>query len=679
MGESTQRQINPTIARAVLGYVETALGPKGLVELTRHMPGSAGIDELARTDRWWSREEFTELATAAFEVTGDVDLGRRVGEQTFRDTLGGSVAELVQSCGTTEVACTVMADYSSRMSVGRTMTVVESSDAHVIIEGRYVDGVPPDRFSCGFTAGYFASLPALFGNLGTSAEVACQGRGGSVCRFRIAWRPDPSRTHDDAPEEREVRGATMLEQLEAQHALSAHLVDAHEIDDVLDRVVTNVGLTVGAPQYVLGVRLGENGERMVHQVGFEGDDAEVLIDMLEAGERLGEQYVVVKVRHGDHTYGHLVAGFPPGATGSVVDQRVLRSYARYAGSAIQIVAALDSARRDRDTSGALLDFASALARAGDTVTVARNLCIALPTASACDVATVWLFDSIRGVVRLADARDAAGQELVSGTQFASVDLTEYLNRDGGLDDPFMLESDEISDQLVPAIGSDGASEVAVIPITNGEQVIGVATAAFAQPLGRSRSDVVARLGGLADQAVTAFENARLVEQMRHRALHDDLTGLPNRMLAEDRARLALARRERSGEQVAMLFIDIDDFKDINDTLGHAAGDELLRQFADRVTGQLRATDTCARIGGDEFIVIVTGPPSSGDVEGVGKRLVEALEEPFVLDGRPHRLTASIGIAQAGESATTFEALIRRADAAMYAAKDSGRARFVRST
>ena len=663
----------------MLGYVETVLGSEGLAELAEHMPGSPAIADLARPDRWWSREEFTDLATAAYAVTGDVDLGRRIGEQTLRDTLGGSIAELIQSCGTTEVACAVMADYSNRMSVGRTLAVVESSDSHAVIEGTYPEGVEPDRFSCGFTAGYFASLPVLFDNLGTAAEVACQGRGAPACRFRITWRPDPSKTDSHAPQERAVQGATMLEQLEAQHAMAAHLVDAHEIDEVLERVVRNISLTVGAPQYVLAVRLVEGAQRRVHQVGFEDDDAEILIDMLEAGERLDEQHVVVKVRHGDHVFGHLVAVFPPGASGSAVDKRVLRSHASYAGSVIQIVAALDSARGDRDTSAALLEFASALARANDTETVARNLCIALPAASACDVATVWLFDSIEGVVRLADARDADGRELVSGTQFASVDLARYLNKDGALLEPFLLESHEVSDQLVPAIGSDGAAEVAIVPITNGEQVIGVATAAFARSLGSSRSDVVARLGGLADQAVTAFENARLVEQMRHRALHDDLTGLPNRMLAEDRGRLALARRDRTGEDVAVLFVDIDDFKTVNDTYGHAVGDDLLQQFADRMTSQLRATDTCARIGGDEFVVILSGPPTPGGAEGVAERLVSAMGEPFVLDGESGSLSISVGVAKAGDKATTFDALVRRADAAMYAAKDSGKGRFVQAT
>ena len=679
MGESGERQVNPAIARALVGYVETVLGSKGLDELVERMPDAPEVADLARSDRWWSREEFTDLALAAYAVTGDSDLGRRVGEETLRETLGGSIAEMIQMCETTEVACAVMVDYSSRMSVGRTMTVVESSDSNVVIEGIYAEGITPDRFSCGFTLGYFASLPTLFGNLGTAAEVACQGRGDPACRFRVAWRPDPSRLADGgAAEKRAVQGASMLEQLEAQHNMAAHLVDAHEIDEVLERVVRNISLTVGAPQYALSVRLEVGGERRVHQVGFEGDDAEILIDMLEAGERLDDRHVVVKVRHGDHTYGYLVAVFPPGASGSVVDQRVLRSHARYAASAIQIVAALDSARRDHDTSTALLEFASALARAGDTVTVAQNLCTALPAASACDVATVWLFDSIEGVVRLVDARDAAGRALVSGIQFASVDLARYLNRDGAMVEPFLLETHEISDQLVPAIGSDGASEVAVIPITNGQQVIGVATAAFACPLGRAKADMVARLGGLADQAVTAFENARLVEQMRHRALHDDLTGLPNRMLAEDRGRLALARRDRTGDQVGVLFVDVDDFKTINDTLGHAVGDDLLRQFAERMTAQLRATDTCARIGGDEFIVIVSGPPSPGGIEGIAERLVTSMQEPFVLGGEPRHLTVSVGVAQAGDKAATFDALVRRADAAMYRAKESGKGRFVHS-
>jgi diguanylate cyclase (GGDEF)-like protein len=674
----SKREVNPTVPLALLAYVETALGPEGLERLLSKMPGKPRLGELSRTNRWWTVAEFTDLVIAGYEVTGDLDIGQRVGQQVFRDTLGGSIAELLAECGTAEVACAVMADYATRMEPTRAMRVIESSDSHVVIEGVFAESATPNPFSCGFTRGYFAALPSLFGNLGTVAEFECQARGAPACLFRVAWRPDPTRRadHQEAAEDRLVRGYSALEQLEAQHKMAARLVDAHEVDEVLERVVSHVSGTVAAPQYVLSVRLDDSHGRRVHHVGFEGDDAEILIDMLEAGELLGDECAVVKVRHGERVYGHLIAVFPPGASSSAVDQRFLRSYASYAASAIQIVDALSAAKRDRDTSNALLELAAALAAARDTATVAQKLCRAMPGASGCSIASVWLFDTADGLLKLADARDASGNPTLISDAAATLDLSAYLTRDGAFGVPFALSSTEVDDQLVPVIPAFASTEVVVVPIANGEQVIGVATAAFASSVSDGAdADVMGRLQGLADQAVIAFENARLVEEMRHQALHDDLTGLPKRALAEDRCRLALSRRARSSEEVAVLFVDVDDFKSVNDNLGHAAGDLLLQQLANRLVGELRASDTCARVGGDEFVVIITSPDGPDAAEEVAERFMGALHEPFDLGGHSLQMSASIGIAWADGHDADFEELVRRADGAMYEAKANGKGQF----
>jgi diguanylate cyclase (GGDEF)-like protein len=164
-------------------------------------------------------------------------------------------------------------------------------------------------------------------------------------------------------------------------------------------------------------------------------------------------------------------------------------------------------------------------------------------------------------------------------------------------------------------------------------------------------------------------------ELRHQALHDALTGLPNRVLAMDRAQQMLARARRQQTPVAALYVDVDGFKHINDTFGHAAGDELLRIVAERLGAIVREGDTAARLGGDEFVVLLEGSTLDAGPELVADRLLEVLRQPYELGGaagRPLKVTASIGVAMGtGENA---DELLRDADLAMYQAKQGGRNR-----
>jgi diguanylate cyclase (GGDEF)-like protein len=174
------------------------------------------------------------------------------------------------------------------------------------------------------------------------------------------------------------------------------------------------------------------------------------------------------------------------------------------------------------------------------------------------------------------------------------------------------------------------------------------------------------------------ERQRTDDQLAFLATHDALTGLPNRTLILDRIEQMLARARRDQTPVAAVFIDLDNFKSINDTLGHNAGDELLRAVAARLQGVVRETDALGRLGGDEFVVVAEGMSLAAGPELVAERLLEALKEPFTLD-EPERgtrvmVTASVGIA-AGDGASAEE-LLRNADIAMYRAKWDGKNHFV---
>lgn len=198
--------------------------------------------------------------------------------------------------------------------------------------------------------------------------------------------------------------------------------------------------------------------------------------------------------------------------------------------------------------------------------------------------------------------------------------------------------------------------------------------------GGARIDVEARCSNLRhDQTVHGLvltlrdvtEQRKLERELTHRAFHDSLTGLPNRVLLLERIERALLRGRRDATVPCVLFIDLDDFKVVNDTSGHSVGDELLVAVARRLAGTLRATDTAARLGGDEFGVLIEGAKEPGDAEVLGEQVVTNLNRPFRLSGEMVKTSASVGIATAQDSADAEE-LLGHADLALYAAKTAGK-------
>jgi diguanylate cyclase (GGDEF)-like protein/PAS domain S-box-containing protein len=169
------------------------------------------------------------------------------------------------------------------------------------------------------------------------------------------------------------------------------------------------------------------------------------------------------------------------------------------------------------------------------------------------------------------------------------------------------------------------------------------------------------------------DRKRAEEALAHQALHDDLTHLPNRLLLVDRLSLSLARADRLDSHVAVLFLDLDRFKLVNDGLGHVVGDQLLVEVADRLSASIRASDTVARFGGDEFVIVREDVGGASEAVEFAERVVGVLHEPISLSGRELFATASVGIALGG-AGSSAEQLLRDADAAMYRAKDLGRAR-----
>jgi diguanylate cyclase (GGDEF)-like protein len=216
----------------------------------------------------------------------------------------------------------------------------------------------------------------------------------------------------------------------------------------------------------------------------------------------------------------------------------------------------------------------------------------------------------------------------------------------------------------------GIRSAAVVPIQSKGQPYGVIKAG-SRDLREFSAEDVNFMQAIANVLTNAIDRRRTEERTQHEAMHDPLTGLPNRNLFLDRLQHALSVANRRGTSVAVLFLDLDHFKLVNDSLGHAAGDELLAAVAPRIEGALRPTDTVARFGGDEFAVLAEDIGNERGATRIAERIAEALARPFVLRDREHFVSASVGISL-GNGSEAPEALIRDADSALYRAKERGR-------
>jgi diguanylate cyclase (GGDEF)-like protein len=213
------------------------------------------------------------------------------------------------------------------------------------------------------------------------------------------------------------------------------------------------------------------------------------------------------------------------------------------------------------------------------------------------------------------------------------------------------------------------------PIGSADAALGVVLLCW--PSGSAREQAAAASETLAvgeRMAQVAIEHSRLYDSLNFHARHDSLTGLPNRLLFAERIHRSLREAKARGERLAVLFVDLDRFKRINDTTSHRIGDLLLCEIATRMSRVLRPGDTMARIGGDEFNIVATNLGEASEAEGIAARIMAAVREPILIEGHQLTTSASVGIAVFPEDGSDAEALQRAADAAMYCAKGLGRNR-----
>ena len=228
------------------------------------------------------------------------------------------------------------------------------------------------------------------------------------------------------------------------------------------------------------------------------------------------------------------------------------------------------------------------------------------------------------------------------------------------------------DELCTFVLSSGFQSCWIVPVLSPEElVLALLVVLFRDarsplPEDREHLETASRM------AAIAIESRRLTDKLSHQAQHDALTGLPNRALLEDRLQQAIVRANRYGSKVALLVVDLDGFKAINDTLGHHAGDQVLMEIARRLRAVSRQTDTVGRTGGDEFLLILTELANTAGSIRIAQACLDAVKSPILLAGVEYSLSASVGLSHYPDDATGAEALRQAADSAMYQAKVGGK-------
>jgi diguanylate cyclase (GGDEF)-like protein len=505
--------------------------------------------------------------------------------------------------------------------------------------------------------------------------VQCEAAGDAQCLFRLAWQPAGSVPVAAAVSRAYVAVAGRFEALRDS---VADLVSGNDLDTVLARIAGRAGLAVRAPRHLLAIRAPVDGGLRVHHRGFSDEEAAEEAFHLLADEPHARDgsWLAADVASSGRYYGRLAAVHAHGASFFPEEQVVLSAYARLAAAALDVATALDEARRQREVSHTLLELAAELAATVSVTAVAQRIASAVPKLVDADAAGVWLWDgeaeSLALTAQVGFTPDA--EQAVSRMAVGAVDSKALRQM---LDDPRprFASAESAEDRLVAGLLElTGHTAALVVPIAVDGTFLGAVAAGVRSGPGRlrDREDVIDSLSGLAQFAAIAISNARLVDDMRHRAYHDPLTALPNQRLLADRLDRALAHASRTGQRFALLYLDLDRLKDINDTFGHSVGDAVLQRVARRLQDTVRTEDTVARVGGDEFVVLLPRAGGSHEIVVVAEKIRVALAEPVECDGRPFEVTVSIGVAVFPTNGICADELLRAADEAMYDAKKTGR-------
>jgi len=671
------RETSGATTGVLLRYVRSFGGDDAVARVLDLAGVPYSAEQLEDQALWWSYATRIRLFEAATEVVGDPRLMFRVGAAALDSGLAHSIVILLRAMGTPRQVFRQLPRAVAKFSTTSTMEIVESGATAATIRFTLHPGFEHSRLDCMYAQGLLTQVPTVFGLPPAEIEHAdCESDGAPSCVYRLTWDRRsrlPGRRRDGRARDLEL--TALRGQLHALQSASTDLVGSHDVDTALERILARAAEAVIAPAYLLAVEGPTHGAPLVHSAGLDPADVPALAEALLSGEDLGPHAVAVEVASARRSHGRLAAIYPT-RDGVMGDEAALLSaYAGHAAAALDLIIALEGARQEAERAGALLALAHELSAATDSAAVTAVVSEALPRIVGCTSAGILMWDAATGslqshsTVGLSDK----GTELLQTTMLRAEDVPELV---GMLTDraPRIITSATSSPALQELLRGVGTEDVVAVPLLADTTFLGVATAGWGSGEAPEAldGDVLARLRGVGDQATTALQKARLLATVRHQASHDALTGLPNRTLFLERLEAALPEAAE-GAHLGVLFCDLDRFKQVNDTLGHAAGDELLRQVSARLRAAVRPADTVGRLSGDEFAIILPGLVDATDARRLADRVSACFAESFRLEGTDVTVGTSVGIAvHDPASGRTAEQLLREADAAMYRHKERGR-------
>ena len=672
------RETSGATTGGLLRYVRVTSGEEAVARVLARSGVPYTAEQLEDQSRWWSYDTRIRLFPAATDELDDPELMFKVGAAALHSGLANSMVILLRAMGTPRQVFRQLPRAVAKFSTTSTMVVLDTSATSASIRYTLHPGYGHSRLDCIYAQGLLSTVPTIFGLSAARIEHdECESDGHAACVYRLSWERRsrlPRRRRDAGDVDLEL--VALRGQLRTLQSAATDLVASDDVGTALERIVARAAETVLAPAYLLAVESPAGGPPLVHSAGLPEDEVPALAATLLAGGDLGPGAVVVEVASFRRTHGRLAAlyGARYGAMGD--EASMLTAYAGHAAAALDLLIALEEARQEAARASALLELAHELAAAADATAVTEVVAEALPRIVGCTRASLMLWDPGAGVL-LASAAMGMSEEqraLLQGAELRPEDTPELI---GMLTDrtPRILDDSTSSPVLRRLLKGISSADVVAVPLLAGNTFLGVATAGWeageAPP--SLAGDALVRLRGVGDQASIALQKARLLETVSHQASHDGLTGLPNRTLFLERLENALVEAGHRAS-VGVLFSDLDRFKEVNDTLGHAAGDELLRQVAARLRATVRPGDTVGRLSGDEFAIILPGLADPEDAHALAERVAACFTESFRLDGTDVEVGTSVGVAVLRDDADgrTAEQLLREADAAMYRHKQRRR-------
>ena len=662
------RETSGVTTAGLLTYIGVQGGPGAVAEVVARSGVTATVEQLSDQSRWFSYGTRIRLFSAATEVLDDPDVMFQVGAAAMRSGLAHSLVLVLRTLGSPRQVFRRLPRTVSKFSTVSRLEILEATATSATAAMHLHEDYEHSALDCDFARGLLTTIPEIFGlRAATVTSAECRVGGSRSCVYTFTWERRSRlrrRRGTDSATDREL--AALRGQLRTLQSAATDLVGSDDLDTVLRQIVARAGEAVLALAHLLAVAAPGGGEPLVHSAGIPDGEARDLARRLLAGDDLGPSAVVVDVASARRLHGRLAAVYPSAEASMDDEQAMLGAYAGHAAAALDLLFALDGARLEASRAGALLALAHELAAAADVEAICAVVADTLPGVVGCSSASVMLWDPASGKLQ---ARSAANllrerQEVFYETPLRAEDTPELLEL-LTTREPRIIRAAGSSPAVNALLAQLGVTDVVALPLVADGTFLGVATASWeaGEAPEELHGDVLARLRGVGDQATSALQRARLLETVRHQATHDALTGLPNRVLFMDRL-LAELPSAGPGAHVAVLFCDLDRFKQVNDGLGHAAGDELLRQVSARLRAAIRPCDTVGRLSGDEFAVLLPGLVDHADAEGLAGRVAACFGEPFRLEGREVEVGTSVGVAvhQPGSGA---EDLLRQADAAMY--------------